>query len=449
MRRALVAVATLGLVGLGTPAPAAPVDDTPGANLGGYDATASAVAASFQPFLPALISTGDVPVEASLAMSSSRVKSGGNAFGRGALLWPGATAADLGPVLGVAFGQPELGALIPKWPVQAQATQGDGEVTTGAPPVASMRALGEPDRAEGDARVSDVHVPRILQIEHITSTSSSVVLDGSVSSESIVKLQGVSLLAGFIKAEEIRSISRTTSIGSAASSDGDVDILGLRIGGVEVSVTDDGFEVTGLPPDAQQAPGAGGEPFPGSSPEEVVNQVLDLLGARITLFNSIEKVAGGAAQSMQPGVIVSVENPVGGTGPIPPGRFDIFLASSSASALGTLPFTGDGIAPPVGDIPPDGGDGGGPISIGDGPRVGGESISNVGDDLGDVVGGTLGAPPALDGLGGVTPQRADYRFDGLPAGLVAALLVAALLVARSIRRALSGLVGGGAGEEDR
>ena len=65
-------------------------------------------------------------------------------------------------MLGVAFGQPELGSLIPKWPVQAQANQDSGEVITGAPPVATMRAFGAPDRGEGDARIADIHVPRIV-----------------------------------------------------------------------------------------------------------------------------------------------------------------------------------------------------------------------------------------------------------------------------------------------
>jgi hypothetical protein len=418
-------------------------DDTPGEQLGGYDSSASAVALSFQPFLPALVSTGDVPFEASVAMSTSRVKSGGNAFARGALLWPGATAADMGPVLGVAFGQPEIGSLIPKWPVQAEATQDEGEVTTGAPPVAFMRALGQKDRSEGDSRIADIHIPRIVHIEHIASTSSSVVTDSSVASEAIVKLQGVTLLAGFIKAEEIRSISRTSSIGSAASSSGDVDILGLTIGGVEVSVTDEGFQVEGLPPDAQSFPGAGGEPAPGTSPEEVVNQVLGALGARITMFNSISKVSGSVAQSMQPGVTISVENPAGGQGPIPPGRFDIFLAASQASALSTQPFsldTSGGLEPGADDVP--GGDttgGGGEVidSLGDGPEVAGSSVDNVDGELSDVAEGSLGAVPNLDDT---VQQRDDYRFDGLPLGLVLGLILASVLVARSIRNIFNGLI---------
>jgi hypothetical protein len=441
MRRLLALVAATMFVSV-TPALAqkAP-DDTPGANLGGYDTSASAVAVSFQPFLPALISTGDVPFEASLGFSSSRVKSGGNTFGRGALIWPGATAADLGPVLGVAFGQPELGALIPKWPLQAQATQNDGEVITGAPPVASMRALGQVDRAEGDTRIADIHVPRVVRVDNVASTSASVVTDGSVSSEAIVKLQGVTLLAGFITVDEIRSVSRTASIGSAASSSGDVDIIGLKIGGIEVSVTDEGFAVTGLPPDGQALPGGNGEPAPGTSPEDVVNQVLEALGARITLFESISETRGAVAQRMQPGVVISVENPVGGQGPIPPGRFDIFLASSSASALATPPFSGDlgGGGDPLDSLPsgPTDSDGGGSISLGDGPQVGGETVGNLDDQLGGAVEGTLGAVPDL---GSTVQQSADYRFGGLPIGLVLALIVAAALIARWIRNVMNRFV---------
>lgn len=446
MSRMAAIVATLVLVA----APAFAVEDTtPGGNLGGYDAQASGVAVSFRPFLPALVSTGDVPFEASFALSASRVKSGGNALGRGAFVWPGSTLADFGPVIGVAFGQPEIGALVPKWPLQAEATQDSGEVLTGLPPVASMRAFGGPDRAEGDSRIGHIHVPRIVEIAHVLSTSDSVVTDGNVSSSSIVELHGVSLLAGFVKAETIRSISRTTSLGSAASSSGDVDIIGLTIGGTEVSVTDDGFQVTGVPPDAGSIPGAGGEPFPGQSPEDAVNAVLEALGARITLFNSISKVAGGNAERMQPGVVVSVNNPVGGTGPIPPGRFDIFLASTAASSLATTPFSIDDIGTATGGAGTTGAGGGGgtassstdagpdSVSIGSGAEVGGGSVSDVGDDLTDAAQGSLGAVGPLEGA---EPTREEYRFGGLPIGLVVGLLVLAALIARRVRTGFIGFL---------
>jgi hypothetical protein len=379
------------------------------------------------------------------------VKSGGNAFGRGALLWPGSAAADLGPILGVAFGQPEVGALIPKWPLQAEATQGSGEVTTGAPPIATMRAVGHPDQAVGDSRVADVHIPRVVHIEHIASTSSSVVTDSSVSSIGRVSLRGVTLLGGHIKAEEIRSVSQTTSLGSSASSSGDVDIIGLKIGGIDVSVTDEGFHVSGLPPDAQSFPGAGKEPAPGTSPEDTVNQILGALGARITLFNSISRVSGGQAERMQPGVVISVENPAAGQGAIPPGqRFDFILAATSSSAFASSPFAfaePDIGGPDIGGVGDGdtGSDGPDSFSIGDGPKVSGDTLTNVEDELSDGATGNLGAPSTL---GDAAPQRSDYRFDGLPLGLVIALLLLAAVASRYVRRFMGSMIGGAAASTD-
>lgn len=424
-------------------APVLGVDETPGEGLGGYDSAGSAAAVSFQPFLPALVSTGDVPFEITFGHATSRVKSGRIASGRGALVWPGSTLADFGPVLGAAFGQDEVGAMVPKWPLQATANQDSGEVTTGVPPIVTMTARGNVDRGEGDSRIADIHIPRLVHIENVASTSVSVVSDQSVTTTSRTTLNGVSLLAGYVKAESIRSISRTTSIGSAASTSGDIDVVGLKIGGVDVSVTDDGFQVTGLPPDARQMPGAGDEPFPNQSPERYVQQVLTNLGARITLFESFKQTQGARASITQPGVVLSLDNPVGGQGPIPPGRFDIFLASTSAEAVASLPFS----APDPAVVSPteSGSDLGSPsasgsISIGPGPAPAQESIVGVEESLAEAAQGSLGG--IGEGLADVV-RRSDYRFDGLPMGMVVALMMAALIAARYVRNFFNSLMNRG------
>lgn len=440
MRR-VAAVAAVLMLGVLFAIPVHGQESDPGSNLGGYNSLSSAMAFSFQPYLPALVSTGDVPFEGTIGLATSHVKSGGNAFGRGALIWPGSTAADLGPVLGVAFGQPQLGSLIPKWPLQAQATQGDGEVNTGVAPFVAMKAVGRPDLGQGDTRIGDINIPGVLHIEHISSISTSAVTDSSTSSTTKVELHGVAILNGHITAETIRSTSTTSSLGSAATSSGDVDIIGLKIGGIAVSVTDNGFQVDGLPPDAGDAPGAGGEPFPNQSPEEAVNGVLAALGAKITLFNSISSVVGGKAEHMEPGVIVSVNNPVGGTGPIPPGRFDIALAASSSSSSATLPFSLGDVGGSTGGETSSGdsSSGGGSISIGDnGVDVGGNTVGNVGQGLGSVATGPLGS--SNGSLDGVITQHAAYKFGGIPIGLLIALLLLAVVIARFVRNAMRPLM---------
>lgn len=440
MRRLLV-LGVIALCFVATPALA--VDDTPGENLGGYDVQGNAMAFSFQPVFPALLPTGDAPVEGTIGLSTGRVKSGGNAFGRAAIVWPGNAAADPGPLLGAGFGQEELGALFPKWPLQAQASQTDGEVVTGAPPGVSMKAIGFPDRGAGDVRSADVNVPGLFLAEQFASTSDTVVKDASASSLARVTFEGVSLLGGHITIEQIRSISQTTSNGDSSTEKGDVDIVGMKIGGIDVSVTDDGFKVTGVPPDAESAPGAGGEPFPGQSPEEQVQQVLANLGARITLFNGVGRTAGGQAHHYELGLVVSVDNPAGGQGPIPPGRFDIILASTTSSTLGSPLFSlgtggtggsGSGTSVLGGSEVPES------VSIGGGPTVGESSLDNVGQALG-------GGPASGSGtgtLGGfldASPQRVDYRFDGLPRAMVIGLLLLALLAARWIRNFFNSIIG--------
>lgn len=429
MRRSFLILSAL--VVAGTPAVATAQDTTPGEGLGGYVSQASAMAVSIQPVFPALLPTGDAPVEVTFGLTTANVKSGGNAFGRAAVVWPGSAASDPGPLVGTGFGQQELGALLPKWPLQAQATQDDGEVRTGAPPGASMVATGFPDAASGDSRIADIDAPRLAHVEHAASTSSSVVKDTEVVSVARVTLRGVSMFGGHVTADAIRSVSRTSSTGDRATSTGDVDIEGLRIGGVDVSVTDDGFEVEGTPPDAEQAPGAGG-PFPGRSPEAQVQSVLENLGARITLFRSVGTAKGGTADRLGSGVVFSIDNPVGGQGPVPPGRFDIILASSASATRGSPLFSAGGVADDIDDVLPDRAPGGG-VSLGAGPSV----APRTADSLNRL--STVGTGSGGDVVASA-PARDAYRFAGIPLGLLLGLLVLAAVGARFVRNAMSSLM---------
>ncbi len=431
----------VGLI-VATPAGAAvvPVDQTPGADLGGYIAQSSAMAFSLQPFVPALIPTGDVPVEGTVALSSSNVKSGGNAFARGAGLWMGSAAGDPGPLIGQGAGQPEFGAVFPKWPVQAQASQNDGEVTAGKDPFLLMTAQGFPDRSTGDTRMGDVNVPGLVHVEHVASTSTSLVRDTDVANDARVVLQGISLVAGHITIDQMRSYSATTSTGTSSTQSGDVVLSGLRIGGVNVTVTDAGFKIGGLPKGSEQAPGAS-ERFPGQSPAEIVNTVLKSFNARLTMFRSIGRAAGGNADRLGGAFVLSIDNPVGGQGPIPPGRFDIILGSTSSTTQVTSQFqfsaggaAGGGSVPDVPSL-----DGaatetgsGGSFSLGSGPEVSRGDISGT-NALGSS-GGSLDT-----GL-----QPSDYRFKGIPFGLVFALLLVAVVASRYIRRFMNSVISGGA-----
>ena len=406
-------------------------DTTPGEHLGGYIGGASALAFSFQPIFPALLPTGDAPVEATIALSTADLKSGGNAYGHASLLWPGSAAADPGPLIAQGAGQPTIAGAFPKWAIQAQAHNNDGVVTTGVPPAIVMRATGYPDRAAGDSRIADLDVPGLAHIEHIASTARSDVTDTAITTESRVALHGVSLLNGFITADQVLSVSKTTSDGTMATSSGSTSVSGLQVAGISVTVTDKGFQVENGPPGSEQAPGANGKPFPGQSPAEQVQQVLDNLHARLTLFRSVGRAAGGAADRYATGFVLSVDNPVAGVGPIPPGRFDVILASTSSQTLASPPFVFNLPSVPssagaVAGTPP------ASVSIGNGPTVAAETLTNSASSP-----SVVAAPAnAVGNLNAVT-QRSRYDFGGVPVGLVIGLLVAAAVAARYLRKAFN------------
>ncbi len=417
-----VAIFSVFVVAIGAPSFAQTEDTSPGSGLGGYIAQSSAEAFSIQPYLPALISTGDVPVEGTIALSTSNAASGGNSFARGAALWLGSAAGDPGPLIGEGAGQPAIGALFPKWPVQAQATQNDGEVTTGQAPLFSMVADGYPDHSSGDTRIADVNVPGLVHIEHSASTSTSVVKTTEVDNDARVVLHGISLLNGHITIDQLLSYSKTTSNGTTSTQSGNLAISGLAIGGTGVIVTDKGFQVTGQ------------SPTPGQSPQQAVNAVLAAFHARLTLYNAAGSAVGGTADRVGGALVLSIDNPIGGVGPIPPGRFDIILGSTSSTAQASPPFTlgapaGDtsvgAVALPSGESPSS-------VSLGAGPSPSSGTESSVG-----ALSGPSGALPGAQAL-----QSSDYHFKGIPIGLVLVLLIVAAVAARYVRRFVVRLIGG-------
>lgn len=429
MRR-FVVIGVVALCAAFVSAPSFAQDATPGEHLGGYVGQASAMALSFQPVFPALLPTGDAPIEATFALSTADLKSGGNAYGHASLLWPGSAAADPGPLFAQAAGRPQIAGMFPKWAIQAQARQGQGVVTTGAPPAIVMRATGYPDQAAGDSRVADIDIPGLAHVEHVASTASSVVTDTLLTSESRVALHGVSLLNGYITADEISSVSKTTSDSSHATTTGKTAVHGLLVGGASVTVTDGGFRVDNGPPGSESAPGSG-KRFPGQSPAQYVQQVLDSLHARLTLFRSAGRAGGGAANSYATGFVLSVDNPAGGVGPVPPGHFDLIMSSTSASTLASPPFE---LTLPSLPSAPASATEPASVSIGSGPSVSAQTITNGGTPP-VAIGGTPGAQPATGTLNAVT-QRSRYEFGGVPIGLAIGLLVLALIAARYVRRAL-------------
>ena len=403
-------------------------DQGSSSQLGGYIAGAAGWAFSFQPVIPALLPTGDAPFETTVSLSTASVRSGGNAAGRGALIWPGSAAANLGPLFAQAAGQPALAGLLPPWPAAVEATADDGEKLRAVSPAAKMRAFGSPRRAEGESVTPDVNFPGVLKINSVSSLSVAEVTDVDVTSTCVVHLQGVSLLNGAINIDSINSRSLTRSTGGASKADGDVQVAGLTVGGISAALTADGIHATGLPSSADPIPGVGSA-FPGMNPDDALNQALSALGVSISLTRATNTIAGGSADRLANGVLVSIKDPA-----FPGSHFDITLATTGSSALATLPVStevsGVDLSAAGGDLGVGGG--GGATAVTPAPTTGNFSSSPLGGLALGPSAGTAGVAPAASGAP-LSGSLAGYHFKGVPLGWVVIAVIACLLLARWLR----------------
>ena len=426
----LVRTRLLGLVAVVLLLGAAPAhaqsDDEPESQLGGYIAGSAGWAVSMQPFIPALLPTGDAPFETTISLSTATVKSGGNALGRAAIFWPGSAAANLGPLLAVGASQPFVGSLIPPYPGFVEASAKDGAVERSAGPGISMKAFGSESRAEGDVRTPDIDLPGLLKVDSVSSQSFAEVTDVDVSTSSVVTLEGVSLINGAIKATSIYSKSLTRSTGDTSNADGVLHVVGLTVNGIAVEVTGAGIRAVGLPPEAAPAPGASA-PFPGANPDDALNQALTALGASIRVTRLSQKSSGGAADRLANALVLTVNNPA-----VPGSRVEITLASTGSAALATLPVATD-----LGELEtPDLDNAGSDV-------LGSSESASLGDFAASPEGNlALGPSPEADALSqagssstgtNVEGSLAGYRFGGLPIGLVLLLIAASVVLGRWIR----------------
>jgi hypothetical protein len=318
MRRVLL----LGFVALVALAPAAAAQ-TADEELAGYVGTASGAAFSLQPIFPGLLPTGDAPFEVTGALSTASTKSGGNAFGQAAAVWPGSAAANLGPLLGTAAGQPPLVGLVPPYPAAVTANQDQGEQTQGAEPGPVMRASGKDGAASSTVRAGAVDVPGVFHADAVSSTSSAAVEAGSLVTQTTATLTGVVLGGGAVTIDAVRSTSRATSDGTRSTSTGGTVLTGLKVAGQAAELTGKGLRTTGVP-------------------VEVLTKALEAAGIELAVTDADGRSDGGAADRVGSGVTATIVNPAAAANPQFQGsRFVLTLGPTAVGALASPPFATD------------------------------------------------------------------------------------------------------------
>ncbi|MCU1380881.1 MAG: hypothetical protein JWN29_3864 [Acidimicrobiales bacterium] len=374
--------------------------------LAGYVGMASGAAFSLQPIFPGLLPTGDAPFEVTGGLTAANVKSGGNAYGQAAALWPGSAAANLGPLLGTAAGQPIFTELIPPYPLAVDANQDEGEQSQGAPPGPLLRAKGEAGASDATSSAGGLDVPGIVHADAVTSTSRTAVEGRLLISEAAVTLTGVVLGDGAVTIDSLKTVARATSDGDHSTSTGSTVLSGLEIAGRAAELSEKGLTSAGLP-------------------VAILEKALDDAGLTVSITEAGGSADGGSADRVSSGLVVTLVNPAAAANPQFEGsKFVLLLGPTAVGALASPPFDFEF----VDQLPLAGVDSGGGFST---------VASTVTDTFagGGTPAGTatpIAFEPArrvLDGVGGVSA--------GLLLGLLLVTVLGARWLSRYVRRLVS------------
>jgi hypothetical protein len=396
MRR-LVVLAAVVLVALAPAAAAQTADE----ELGGYVGTANGAAFSILPIFPGLLPTGDAPFEVTGALTTASIKSGGNAYGQAAPLWPGSAAANLGPLLGTAASQPALVGLFPPYPAAVTADQDSGEESQGAPPGPVMKASGKDGTSDSTVQAGAVDVPGVFHADAVRSTSRAAVEAGKLVTETTATLTGIRLGDGTVTIDALRSTSKATSDGTRSTSTGDTVLTGLKVAGQAADLTGKGLRSLGLP-------------------IEALTKALQGAGIELALTKADGRSEGGTADRVGSGLTATIANPAAAANPQFQGSsFVVTLGPTAVGALASPPFAAD-VVPEV------------PLPTLEAGTGFGSIATTVSGSFGAVPpGAPVAAPasvafrPAKKGLDPTAP---------VPATAAAGLLVAVVLGSRWISR---------------
>lgn len=275
MRRALALVLATPLV---LPPPAAAETA-----LGGYSASAEAAVVRVGIYEPAVPIPAEPQIDASIGFARATTATGPSARGLASYLWPGDAVGD---GLGVLLGDESL-----DYPVKTsssypatdtspaenavQITAGNGmrtsaDGTTTRAKVTGLglgNGVGEPGKGlcqllkkcpDEETKV-DLPDPlaAVATIENLTSDSSVVLGEKTVTATAHTAASGISVLGGLVTVEAMDLRSRSASDGTKGSAEGTTTITGLRVLGQRVALGSDGLGGAptvpqGLPPLLEQ-----------------------------------------------------------------------------------------------------------------------------------------------------------------------------------------------------
>ncbi len=396
-RRAMTVAGALLVLGS---VPAAPSQAQTETTFVGYDAVATGMAFTAFPSIPALLPV-EAPAEATLSLATATLSSGGQGFGRASTFFPGTPIAGIRPLIEVATG---TRLPIPDYPVVVESREFEPAKHNEQPGI-TMSSDVDADRAVAIADVGAVVIPAVVALRSARTVSTSLLEPSGVAASSIATLEGIDI-AGVVRIETLTSVASVTSDATTATCEGSVTVSGVTVNGQPATLDEDGLHL------------ADQDVVPGLGLDDAIGPVLAATGIEVRPLGGDGTCTGAVGSRSTSGLLISV--PLPELGAIPPGgRFDIVLASTSASAgASILP---EAVLAPL-----------------DPPQVAVDIASPARGPAGAVAG-----PPVAAPSGSTVPSRptatlasdgAPYAFAGVPAALALGLALLALPGGRRVRR---------------
>ncbi|HET6812047.1 MAG TPA: choice-of-anchor P family protein [Acidimicrobiales bacterium] len=385
------------------------------AGLNGYEISTAADAVAWVPVLPGFVPGADSPGEISLSDTAASLASGGVAYGRGALNYPGSFGAHLGPLMQEEGAPAALTQAIPPWPTLAEAGGNSGAVTNSQVPGATIQAFGSPRKSSGDSELPGISFPGMLRVGSISTHSLSAIDGDTAHAASTTVLHDVSVANGAVTITAVTSSSAVA--GTRAS--GSVQVAGLRVGGVPATVDAKGVHALGAS-------------VPGSDLNQQVLQSLKAARLELSVAEPTTSHTVGGVARQAGGLIIGIETPES-----PAASSGVILvelgatAASVATSAGALQSVNGAAAGAGGGT---GGAGAAPTSTGSGAGgsqlpaavTGGLSTGPLDTTTGTAGAGSAavsGSPGGVVGALNTLGAAVSYTYAGIPIGVVVIALL--------------------------
>ena len=361
--------------------------------------------------------TGARSAELDIPESTADLRAGpiGHAFA--SIVWPGATAGNLGTLLRVL--QPTLPSSVTALndPVRAEAITGQDPPTSAfSLPDVAMTATASDQLVEARATVGTV-TGGSGPTSGFSSFGSARLHNTKPFGTATASVSGLSIAGGLVRIGAVTSTATATSDGIKGSGQASTEVAGLTIGGIGVSVDDRGLHI-----------GSAGVPV-NQLINQIVRSALASAGIEVAVGVPIKTINGASATMVAPALVVTIKSSSGVLGLVLGGARASVSAVADTSASPPPTSSAASASPP---------------SFGGVSSPSGLPLPAAPSSPAPVQGSTP-RPPTSAGQLETAPPLAPIAFGGhrLRGGSVALALLATALLAVGFGQLFIKTIGGG------